>query len=60
MVFKNLLKSDGRRVANKLAVKRMIQDMAENMGREFIMTELYKEFRNPPVVLTRENKIIFI
>ena len=60
MVFKNLLKSDVRRVANKLAVKRMIQDMAENMGREFIMTELYKEFRNPPVVLTKENKIIFI
>jgi len=60
MVFKNLLKSDGRRIANKLAVKRMIQDMAENMGREFVMTALYREFRNPPVVLTKENKIIFI
>ncbi|HLC37754.1 MAG TPA: hypothetical protein VJJ53_03155 [Candidatus Nanoarchaeia archaeon] len=60
MIFKNLLKSDGRRIVNKLAVKRIIQDMAESMGREFVMTELYREFRNPPIVLTKENKIIFI
>ena len=60
MVFKNLLKYDGMKITNKLAVERVMYDMAENMGREFVMTALYREFRNPPVVLTKENKIIFI